>query len=122
MLKLRRIWYFMLLKLRRIWYFMLALVIISFTEVGRKIVISINSTVGILFCGYTIRIEVIKTIYRYFFICFFICSFVLALPILWDVWKNQRNKKSEFIERISKGTSIRNLSRLSITVVSEIYG
>jgi len=108
----------MLLKLRRIWYFMLALVIISFTEVGRKIVISINSTVGILFLGHTIPIELIKTIYRYFFICFI----VLTLRILWDVWKNQRHKKSELIERISKGTSIRSLSRLSITLVSEIYG
>lgn len=68
---------------------MLALVIISFTEVGRKIVISINSTVGILFLGHTIPIELIKTIYRYFFICFI----VLTLRILWDVWKNQRHKK-----------------------------
>ena len=77
------------MKLRRIWYFMLALVIISFTEVGRKIVISINSTVGILFCGYTIPIEVIKTIYR----CFFICFIVLAFFILRDVCKNKSNKK-----------------------------
>lgn len=107
-----------MLKLRRIWYFMLALVIISFTEVGRKIVISINSTVGILFLGHTIPIEVIKIIYR----CFFICFIGLALCILWDVWKNQRNKKSELIVRFSKGTSIRSLSRLSITMVSEIYG
>ena len=68
---------------------MLALVIISFTDVGRKIVISINSTVGILFCGYTIPIEVIKIIYR----CFFICFIFLALYILGDVYKNQRNKK-----------------------------
>lgn len=68
---------------------MLALVIISFTEVGRKIVISINSTVGILFLGHTIPIEVIKIIYR----CFFICFIGLALWILCDVCKNQRNKK-----------------------------
>ena len=106
------------MKFRRIWYFMLALVIISFTEVGRKIVISINSTVGILFFGHTIPIEVIKTIYR----CFFICFIGLAFFILRDVCKNKSNKKSELIEKISKGTSIRSLSRLSITVVSEIYG
>lgn len=68
---------------------MLALVIISFTEVGRKIVISINSTVGILFFGHTIPIEVIKTIYR----CFFICFIGLAFFILRDVCKNKSNKK-----------------------------
>lgn len=101
-----------MLKLRRIWYFMLALVIISFTEVGRKIVISINSTVGILFCGYTIPIEVIKTIYRYFFICFFICSFVLALPILWDVWKNQRNKKKRIYRENFEGDEYKEFESL----------
>ena len=69
------------MKLRRIWYFMLALVIISFTEVGRKIVISINSTVGILFCGYTIPIEVIKTIYRCFFICFIVLAFFIFIDL-----------------------------------------
>ena len=69
---------------------MLALVIISFTEVGRKIVISINSTVGILFFGHTIPIEVIKIIYR----CFFICFIGLAFFILRDVCKNKSNKKT----------------------------
>ena len=97
-----------MLKLRRIWYFMLALVIISFTEVGRKIVISINSTVGILFLGNTIPIEVIKKIYR----CFFICFIGLALCILWDVWKNQRNKKKRIDSEIFEGDEYKEFESL----------